>query len=104
VCEGIFDRQGEMMRMIRAERRILSGAHRHGGFVIRMPHTRSGQKHIQGYVQTLRPVVGDIAATREIDRVALAEVRDLNAIGAAYLGAILDDLGRHLAGGSGAAR
>ena len=90
--------------MIRAERRILPGPHRHGGFVIPMPHTGSGQKHIQAYVQTLRPVVADIAATREIDQAALAEVRDLNAIGAAYLGAFLDDLGRHLAGGSVAAR
>ncbi len=91
------------MHMIRAERRILPGAHRRGGFVIPMPHTRSGQKHIQAYVQTLRPVVADIAATLEIDRAALAEVRDLNAIGAAYLGAFLDDLGRHLAAGSAAA-
>ncbi len=90
------------MRVIRAERRILPGAHRRGGFVIPMPHTRSGQKHIQGYVQTLRPVVADIAATLEIDRAALAEVRDLNAIGAAYLGAFLDDLGRHLAGSAAA--
>ncbi len=92
------------MHMIRAERRILPGAHRHGGFVVPMPHTRSGQKHIQTYVQTLRPVVADIAAALEIDRAALADVRDLNAIGAAYLGAFLDDLGRHLAGGSAAAR
>ncbi len=92
------------MHMIRAERRILPGAHRHGGFVFPMPHTRSGQKHIQTYVQTLRPVVADIAAALEIDRAALADVRDLNAIGAAYLGAFLDDLGRHLAGGSTAAR
>lgn len=90
--------------MIRAERRILPGPHRHGGFVIPMPHTGSGQKHIQAYVQTLRPVVADIAATQEIDRAALAEERDLNAIGAAYLGAFLDDLGRHRAGGSAAAR
>ncbi len=90
------------MRVIRAERRILPGAHRRGGFVIPMPHTRSGQKHIQGYVKALRPVVADIAATLEIDRAALAEVRDLNAIGAAYLGAFLDDLGRHLAGSAAA--
>lgn len=89
------------MPMIRAERRILPGARRRGGFVIPMPHTRSGQKHIQTYVQTLRPAVADIAAALEIDREALADVRDLNAIGAAYLGAFLDDLGRHLAGGAG---
>ncbi|HVH30625.1 MAG TPA: hypothetical protein VNA31_03020 [bacterium] len=87
--------------MIRAERRILPGARRRGGFVIPMPHTRSGQKHIQTYVRTLRPAVADIAAALEIDRAALADVRDLNAIGAAYLGAFLDDLGRHLAGGAG---
>lgn len=83
--------------MLRAERRMPPGARRRG-FVIPMPHTRSGQKHVQGYVQTLRPMVADIAATLEVDRAALADVRDLNAIGAAYLGAFLDDLGRHLAG------
>jgi hypothetical protein len=90
--------------MVRAERRILPGARRRGGFVIPTPHTRSGQKHIQAYVQTLRPVVADIAAALEIDRAALAEVRDLNAIGAVYLGAFLDDLARHLAGGAAAVR
>ena len=104
VYEGISDREGEVVHMIRADRRILPGAHRRGGFVIPMPHTRSGQKHIQAYVQTLRPMVADIAAALEIDGASLAEARDLNAIGAAYLGAFLDDLGRHLGGGSAAAR
>ncbi len=85
------------MSMIRAERRMPPGARRRG-FTIPVPHTRSGQKHVQAYIQTLRPMVADIAATLEVDRAALAEVRDLNGVGAAYLLAFLDDLGRHLAG------
>jgi hypothetical protein len=83
------------MRMIRAARRMPPGARRRG-FTIPVPHTRSGQKHVQTYMQTPRPMVADIAATLEVDRAALAEVRDLNGIGAVYLLAFLDDLGRHL--------
>lgn len=76
-------------------RRMDPGARRRG-FTIPVPHTRSGQKHVETYIQTLRPMVDDIAATLDLDRAALAG-RDPDAIGAAYLGAFLDDLRGHLA-------
>ncbi len=82
--------------MIRTERRMPAGDRRRG-FVIPVPHTRSGHKHVQAYIQTLRPMVRDVAATLEVDRGALAELDDPDEIGAAYLGAFLDDLGRRLA-------
>lgn len=82
------------MRMVR----LMSPGTRKRGFVVPVPHTRSGQKHVQTYIQTLRPMVDDIAATLEVDRGALLEVRDPDRIGAAYLGAFLDDLGRRLMG------
>ncbi|MDQ7820291.1 MAG: hypothetical protein QN173_05050 [Armatimonadota bacterium] len=82
--------------MVRAERRLPAGDRRRG-FVIPVPHTRSGQKHVQAYIQTLRPMVADIAATLDVDRAALRDVDDPDQIGAAYLGAFLDDLGRRLA-------
>jgi len=75
--------------------RLLSPGTRKRGFVVPVPHTRSGQKHVQTYIQTLRPMVDDIAATLELDREALAGV-DPDRVGAAYLGAFLDDLGRRL--------
>jgi hypothetical protein len=68
---------------------------RRRGFVIPVPHTRSGQKHVQTYIQTLRPMVADIAATLDLDRDALAGANP-DAIGAAYLAAFLDDLRGHL--------
>src|SRR2546427_51994 len=71
---------------------------RRRGFVVPVPHTRSGQKHVQTYIQTLRPMVADIAATLLVDRAALTELDDPDEIGAAYLGAFLDDLERRLAG------
>lgn len=83
------------MTMIRTERRMPAGDRRRG-FVIPVPHTRSGHKHVQAYIQTLRPMVRDVAATLELDRAALAGF-DPDEIGAAYLGAFLDDLGRRLA-------
>lgn len=82
--------------MIRTERRMPAGDRRRG-FVIPVPHTRSGHKHVQAYIQTLRPMVRDVAATLKVDRGALAELDDPDEIGAAYLGAFLDDLGRRLA-------
>jgi len=85
------------MPMMRIERRMPPGARRRG-FVVPVPHTRSGQKHVQAYVQTLRPMVADIAATLQIDRAALTQLDDPNEIGAVYLGAFLDDLGRRLTG------
>src|SRR5438445_447986 len=87
---------GEVM-MMRTERRMPPGARRRG-FVVPVPHTRSGQKHVQTYIQTLRPMVADIAATLLVDRAALTELDDPDEIGAAYLGAFLDDLERRLAG------
>lgn len=83
---------------MRMDRRMSPGARRRG-FVMPVPHTRSGQKHVQAYIQTLRPMVWDVAATLEVDRAALADRDDLDEIGAAYLGAFLDDLGRRLAVG-----
>jgi len=82
--------------MIRMERRMPSGDRRRG-FVIPIPHTRSGRKHVQVYIQTLRPMVRDLAATLAVDRAALAALKDPDEVGAAYLGAFLDDLGRRLA-------
>lgn len=82
------------MRMVR----LMSPGTRKRGFVVPVPHTRSGQKHVQTYIQTLRPMVDDIAATLDLDRDALAEARDADRIGAAYLGAFLDDLARRLMG------
>ena len=79
------------MRMIR----LMSPGTRKRGFVVPVPHTRSGQKHVQAYIQTLRPMIDDIAATLDLDRDALAG-RAPDQIGAAYLGAFLDDLGRRL--------
>ncbi|HLA24713.1 MAG TPA: hypothetical protein VJ206_04905 [bacterium] len=79
------------MRMVR----LMSPGTRKRGFVVPVPHTRSGQKHVQTYIQTLRPMVDDIAATLDLDRNALAG-REPDRIGAAYLGAFLDDLGRRL--------
>lgn len=76
--------------------RLLSPGTRKRGFVVPVPHTRSGQKHVQTYIKTLRPMVGDIAATLDLDRDALAGL-DPDQIGAIYLGAFLDDLGRRLA-------
>jgi len=76
--------------------RLMSPGERKRGFVVPVPHTRSGQKHLQAYIQTLRPMVGDIAAALAVDRGALAEISDPDDIGAAYLGAFLDDLGRRL--------
>lgn len=78
--------------------RLLSPGTRKRGFVVPVPHTRSGQKHVQTYIQTLRPMVDDLAATLDLDRAALAEVRDPDRIGAAYLGAFLDDLAGRLTG------
>ncbi len=78
--------------------RLLSPGTRKRGFVIPVPHTRSGQKHVQTYIQTLRPMVDDIAAALDLDREALLESGDSDRIGAAYLGAFLDDLGRRLMG------
>ncbi|TMI76217.1 MAG: hypothetical protein E6H05_04380 [Bacillati bacterium ANGP1] len=83
--------------MMRTERRMPPGARRRG-FVVPVPHTRSGQKHVQTYIQTLRPMVADIAATLLVDRAVLTELGDPDEIGAAYLGAFLDDLERRLAG------
>ena len=82
--------------MMRIERRMPSGSRRRG-FVVPVPHTRSGLKHVQAYIQTLRPMVADIAATLQLDRAALTQLDDPDEIGAAYLGAFLDDLGRRLA-------
>lgn len=81
---------------MRMERRMPPGA-RKRGFVIPVPHTRSGQKHVHTYIQTLRPMVRDIAATLDVDRNALRGITDPDDIGAYYLGAFLDDLGRRLA-------
>ena len=80
------------MRMVR----LMAPGTRKRGFVIPVPHTRSGQKHVHTYIQTLRPMVEDIAATLEVDRDALLDVRDPDRVGAAYLGAFLDDLARRL--------
>lgn len=80
------------MRMVR----LMSPGTRRRGFVIPVPHTRSGQKHVQTYIQTLRPMVEDIAARLELDRDAVRDARDPDRIGAAYLGAFLDDLARRL--------
>ncbi|HXF83731.1 MAG TPA: hypothetical protein VNN19_13360 [bacterium] len=76
--------------------RLMAPGTRRRGFVIPIPHTRSGQKHLQAYIQTLRPMVEDIAATLEVDRAALREERDPDRVGAAYLAAFLDDLVRRL--------
>lgn len=78
--------------------RLMSPGTRKRGFVVPVPHTRSGQKHVQTYIQTLRPMVDDIAATLDLDRQALLGGGDPDRIGAAYLGAFLDDLGRRLMG------
>jgi len=69
------------MPMVRIERRMPPGARRRG-FVVPVPHTWSGQKHVQAYVQTLRPMVADIAATLQIDRAALTQLDDPQEIGA----------------------
>lgn len=79
------------------DRRMTPGSRRHG-VVIPVPHTRSGQKHVQAYIQTLRPMVRDVAATLEFDRSTLLDLRDPDEIGAAYLGAFLDDLAQRLSG------
>jgi len=79
------------MRMVR----LMSPGTRKRGFVVPVPHTRSGQKHVQTYIQTLRPMADDIAATLDLDRDALAG-REPDQIGATYLRAFLDDLGRRL--------
>ncbi|MGH2398714.1 MAG: hypothetical protein ACRDFA_10370 [bacterium] len=78
--------------------RLMSPGTRKRGFVVPVPHTRSGQKHVQTYIQTLRPMVDDIAATLDLDRDALIDGRDPDRIGAAYLGAFLDDLKGRLMG------
>ncbi|MDQ7843651.1 MAG: hypothetical protein QN141_13050 [Armatimonadota bacterium] len=77
--------------------RLMTPGERKRGFVIPVPHTRSAAKNLQTYLQTLRPMVNDIAASLDLDREALAERTDPDEIGAAYLGAFLDDLGRRLA-------
>lgn len=82
------------MRMVR----LMSPGNRKRGFIVPVPHTRSGQKHVQTYIQTLRPMVDDIAATLDLDRDSLMDSRDPDRIGAAYLGAFLDDLKRRLMG------
>lgn len=84
------------MKAMRNDRRMTPGSRRHG-FVIPVPHTRSGQKHVQAYIQTLRPMVRDVAATLEVNRHALGDLTDPDEIGAAYLGAFLDDLAHKLA-------
>ncbi len=81
---------------MRMGRRLPPGA-RKRGFVVPVPHTRSGQKHVQTYIQTLRPMVQDIAATLDLDRHALQGLDNPDEIGAHYLGAFLDDLARRLA-------
>ncbi|HEV8354237.1 MAG TPA: hypothetical protein VGR24_08615 [bacterium] len=75
-------------------RRMDPGARRRG-FTIPVPHTRSGLKHVQAYIQTLRPMVDDIAATLDLDREALTGGAP-DHVGAAYLAAFLDDLRDHL--------
>ncbi len=76
--------------------RLMSPGTRKRGFVVPVPHTRSGRKHVHTYIQTLRPMVDDIAATLDVDRDALRDGADPDRIGAAYLGAFLDDLARRL--------
>lgn len=83
------------MKATRMDRRMTPGSRRHG-VVIPVPHTRSGQKHVHAYIQTLRPMVRDVAATLDVDRAMLADLRDPDEIGAAYLGAFLDDLAHRL--------
>lgn len=85
--------------MMRMERRMPSGT-RKRGFVIPVPHTRAAQKCVQGYIHTLRPMAEDIAAALEVDRSALRDLDNPDAVGAAYLRAFLDDLGRHLGAGA----
>ena len=80
---------------MRMGRRMPPGA-RKRGFVIPVPHTRSGQKHVHTYIQTLRPMVRDVAATLDVNRAALQDAADPDEIGAVYLAAFLDDLDRHL--------
>ena len=88
-----------MMKATRMDRRMTPGSRRHG-VVIPVPHTRSGQKHVQAYIQSLRPMVRDIAATLEVDRGRLVDLRETDEIGAVYLGAFLDDLAHKLGGGA----
>lgn len=83
------------MKATRMDRRMPPGSRRHG-VVIPVPHTRSGQKHVQAYIQTLRPMVADVAATLDVNRNALTDLRDPDEIGAVYLGAFLDDLANRL--------
>ncbi len=85
------------MNPMRMDRRMPPGSRRHG-FAIPVPHTRSGQKHVHSYIQTLRPMVRDVAAALDINCGALVDLRDPDEIGAVYLGAFLDDLARRLGG------
>ncbi len=76
--------------------RLMDPGTRKHGFAVPVPHTRSGKKHVHTYIQTLRPMVDDLAATLELDRHALLDTGDPDRIGAAYLAAFLDDLDRRL--------
>jgi hypothetical protein len=57
-----------------------------------VPHTRSARKTTQMYLKTLRPLVYEIAAALPVPDTVRQPEATPGEIGAAYLGAFLDDL------------
>lgn len=76
---------------MRGERRLTPGERRHG-FVMPVPHTRSGRKSTQMYLTTLRPMAHDIAIALKVPEDAMKPGTPAHEIGAAYLKAFFEDL------------
>lgn len=83
---------------MRGDRRLEPGERKHG-FVMPVPHTRSGKKSLQMYLNALRPVVHEIAASLPVSEAALQGEIPPVEVGAAYLAAFLDDLTARLENG-----
>ncbi|MDR7420676.1 MAG: hypothetical protein QN178_17390 [Armatimonadota bacterium] len=76
---------------MRGDRRLTPGERRHGT-VIPVPHTRSARKSTLMYLNTLKPLVHDIAAALPVSDDVLRPGAPPHEIGAAYLEAFFDDL------------
>lgn len=86
--------RSEVVEM-RGDRRLTPGERRHG-FVIPVPHTRSAKKSTQMYLNTLRPLAHDIAASLQVPEWVLEPGTPAHEIGAAYLAAFFDHLSERL--------
>jgi len=80
---------------MRGDRRLPPGERRRGA-VLPIPRTRAGKKTALSYIQTLRPMVHEIAEGLEIQGTGFRRSPETDVIGAAYLAAFLDNLANRL--------